>query len=657
MKDIDKFEKQNPHYAINVFGYEEVGVYPLRISKKQKGCLINLLLISEGENNHYCWIKNMSRLLASEVSKHKSKMYFCPRCYNAFQSETSLEKHIEYCNSNEEVKICMPKDDDGNPKYIKFNNYNRKMRVPFVVYADFECINEKIDTCEPDKRESFTNQYQKHKAVGFCYLIKSFDDQIFPPKLVKYTAESPDDDIPKIFVDNLEKDIKKIYNDTKFHKKAENISEMDKKEYENATHCHICERELGEDKVFDHCHLTGKYRGAAHNECNLNYKIPKFFPVIFHNLSGYDAHIFIKNLGVTEGKINCIPNNEEKYISFTKQIVVDEFINKEGKRVEVKRDIRFIDSFKFMSTSLEKLVDNLPKESFKNLNNFYKGEELKLLLRKGVFPYDWFDGLDKLNKTQLPSKNEFYSILNDENISDNDYKHAQNVWETFNMETMRDYHNLYINSDVLLLADVFENFRDVCSKNYGLDPAWYYTAPGLAWDAALKITKVNLELLTDIDMLLMIEKGIRGGVSMISTRYGKANNPYMINFDINKVINYIIYLDANNLYGGAMSRPLPTHGFKWMNEKEISYWKNIPCILEVDLEYSHHLHKLHNDYPLAPERLLVNKVEKLIPNLNNKEKYVVHHETLKLYESLGLKITKIHRGIKFKESAWFKTLH
>ena len=277
-----------------------------------------------------------------------------------------------------------------------------------------------------------------------------------------------------------------------------------------------------------------------------------------------------------------------------------------------------------------------------------------LMLRKGVFPYDYFDALDKLNATQLPPKDAFYSKLNDENISDDDYKHAQKIWETFNMKTMREYHDLYLNSDVLLLADVFENFRDVCQIHYGLDPAHYYTAPGLAWDAALKYTKVNLELLTDIDMLLMIEKGIRGGISMISTRYGKANNPYMKNFDINKIISYIIYLDANNLYGGAMSRPLPTHGFKWMKEKDHAYWKNMPCILEVNLEYPTKLHDLHNDYPLAPERLLVNKVEKLIPNLNNKVKYVVHHETLKLYESLGLKITKIHRGITFKESAWLE---
>ena len=141
---------------------------------------------------------------------------------------------------------------------------------------------------------------------------------------------------------------------------------------------------------------------------------------------------------------------------------------------------------------------------------------------------------------------------------------------------------------------------------------------------------------------------------MISTRYGKANNPYLKEYDPLQLTKYISYLDANNLYGWAMSKPLPTHGFKWMTEEEIESWKTQPCILEVDLQYPQKLHDLHNDYPLAPERLIVNKVEKLIPNLNEKTKYVIHHETLKLYLSLGLKLTKIHRGISFEESAWLK---
>ena len=188
---------------------------------------------------------------------------------------------------------------------------------------------------------------------------------------------------------------------------------------------------------------------------------------------------------------------------------------------------------------------------------------------------------------------------------------------------MKDYHDLYLKTDVLLLTNVFENFRDMCLKNYRLDPAWYYTTPGLSWDAALKITKIKLQLFDDPDMLLMFEKGIRGGISTISNRYAKANNPYMgKDYNPNEPTKYIIYSDANNLYGWAMSQPLPIGGFKWMSEKELESWKNYPCILEVDIDYPDHLHDLHNDYPLAPERVQVGTVKKLIPNLNHKTKYM-----------------------------------
>ena len=331
-------------------------------------------------------------------------------------------------------------------------------------------------------------------------------------------------------------------------------------------------------KVRDHCHFTGRYRGAAHSLCNLKYRKPNFTPVVFHNLSGYDSHLFIKNLGFSEGNIDCIPNNEERYISFTKNIQIGSYdkvvINEQGKiileTIALHNQIRFIDSFKFMATSLDKLVNNLPKDEFNNLKRHYTGEKFNTITRKGVYPYEYMDSLEKLKETKLPPKKAFYSRLIGEDIRDEDYQHAKEVWETFEMKTLQDYHDLYNEADVLLLADVFENFRDICIKNYKLDPAHYYTAPGLAWDAALKVTKVELELLSDIDMLLMVEKGIRGGVSMISTRYGKSNNKYMGDSFIKKKdpSKYIQYLDANNLYGWAMSRSLPTHGFKWMEEDE-----------------------------------------------------------------------------------------
>ena len=214
------------------------------------------------------------------------------------------------------------------------------MRVPFVVYADFEAFTTQISTCSPDDNSSYTNQYQKHKPCGFCYYVKPVDDEIFPPVLKHYTIKNPNDNVAKVLVKNLEEDIIDIYDQFK-HKKNMKITRKEEQGFKRATVCHICEGPFGktedEAKVRDHCHLTGKYRGAAHNQCNLNFKLPKFYPVIFHNLSGYDTHMFIKELAElkdplqdvglseTKGEINCIARTEENYISFSKTIVVDVF--------------------------------------------------------------------------------------------------------------------------------------------------------------------------------------------------------------------------------------------------------------------------------------------------------------------------------------------
>ena len=653
LNQISRFEKQNPYY-INVYGWNGTSVYPLRIGKKgrDKPC-INLLLLSNEENQHYCWIKNMSALTASQYNKHKGKRFICDYCCNSFQYEVALQKHEEYCSNHKAVRVKMP--EKGETLYFK--NYQRRMRVPFVVYADFEAFPEGISTCTPNNGESYTNQYQKHTPCGFCYYIKCFDDNVFPPLLRHYTITHKDENVGRVFVNAIEKDIREIYQKFRF-KKGMRISQEEERDFREATVCHICEKLLNGDKVRDHCHLTGRYRGAAHNHCNLHYKLPKFYPVIFHNLSGYDTHMFIKDLAETPGDIDCISKNEENYISFTKTIVVGTF-SKGGKEVKVKREIRFLDSFKFMASSLSKLADNLTQHC--NLERYFEGDndsscllKLELVKRKGVYPYDYMSSFERLNETCLPPIECWYSKLIDKGIDEEDYAHAIKVWDTFRMETMRDYHDLYLKTDVLLLADVFEGFRNICLKHYKLDPAWYYTSPGIAWDACLKMTQVELELLHDQDMLLMIEMGIRGGVSMISTRYGKANNKYMQEYDPELLSKYIAYLDANNLYGWAMSKKLPTHGFRWMTPWQLINWRYHTCILEVDLEYPHELHDLHNDYPLAPDHLEMGGVSKLIPNFNRKEKYVVHYEALKTYEKYGLKVTKIHRGVVFHDYPWMK---
>ena len=641
------FEKLNPQISINVFGFEG-DVYPLRLSKSKSEQTINLLLISDGEKQHYCLIKSLSRLLSSQMSKHDHANSFCLNCLNHFPNEEKLKIHEEYCLKDQAIRIEMP--EEGS--FISFIHHNRSIKVPFVVYADFEAFTEEISTCEPNDKKSFTQKYQRHRPSGFCYKIVCFDER-YNQKPVLFRAESEDEDISAIFVEMLERDIKRIQEKLDFSKKMI-FSLKDKDDFEKAEICWICQKEFGrEKKVRDHCHFTGKYRGAPHVKCNLQFKKPKCTPVIFHNLSGYDAHLFVKNLGRTEGNINCIPNNEEKYISFSKDIVVGEY-EKDGKKHEIKHEIRFLDSFKFMASSLEGLVGNLGLEKLIETRKEF-GERVELLSRKGIYPYDYMNGIKKFSEEKLPPKEEFFSKLNDCNISDEDFDHAKRIWKEFGVKNLGEYHDLYLKSDVLLLADVFEEFRNVCLENYSLDPAWYYTSPGLSWDALLKYSGVKLELLTDPDILLLFEKGIRGGVSMILNRYGKANNKFMgDNFDPSRPSKYLAYLDANNLYGWAMMKPLPVGDFKWMRERELKNWEDTPCILEVDLEYPRKLHDLHNDYPLAPERLKIGGVEKLIPNLWDKEKYIVHHENLKLYLGLGLKVKKIHRGIKFREEPWMK---
>ncbi len=219
---------------------------------------------------------------------------------------------------------------------------------------------------------------------------------------------------------------------------------------------------------------------------------------------------------------------------------------------------------------------------------------------------------------------------------------------------MKDYHDLYLKTDVLLLADIVTEFRRACKEVYELDALHYYTAPGLAWDTMLKITEVEIDLISDPDMYLMVERGIRGGISSIMKRYARANNKYLNDYNKDQMSVYIPYLDANNLYGWAMRHKLPVKDFRWMNEDELENWQSKPCILEVDLEYPKELHDFHSEYPLAPEQLLIDKVKKLVPNLNNKKKYVLHHENLKLYLRLGLRLTKIHRGITFVEEDFMK---
>ena len=315
-----------------------------------------------------------------------------------------------------------------------------------------------------------------------------------------------------------------------------------------------------------------------------------------------------------------------------------------------------------MSSSLDSLTKNIVSGG-KKLFGFEDYSELQydLLTRKGVYPYEYVNSWDRFNETQLPPIDAFYSNLNMSSISEEDYQHTQRVWEEFGIHNLGDYHDLYLRTDVVLLPNVYEAFRATCLRHYKPDPAHFCTSPGLAWKACLKRTGIKLELLIDPDMLLMFERGIRGGITQAVRKYTAANNPYMGDkFDPNEDTTYLRYQDANNLHGWAMSQPLPTEGVKWVDVNpnkisELATRTDKGYILEADVSYLKDLHNSQNDCPFMCERMEINGVEKLVPNLRDKKSYVIHIQALNQALQHGLRLDRIHRAIEFDQSPWLKT--
>ena len=671
VKDIYKIEKQNK-INICVFGYDGEA-YPIRISETNFTDHLELLWIEEGDKSHYVLIKDFDRFMFS-FNDHKEKKYFCLRCLHCCSSASVLEDHKQDClllNGAQAIK--MP--EAGSKIYFK--NHKKMLPAPFVIYADFESITEKIDGCLPSDDKSYTSTYQSHKACSYGYKLVCRYDNSYSKPVEIYRGE---DCIEKFIMKMLSevKDCIKIV--IEHFQKPLVMTDKNETHFQNSTICHICERKFNEErdkdkpskqKVRDHCHITGKYRGAAHSNCNLKWSISAEnlkIPVIFHNLKGYDCHFIMQNIGHLIRQdfninVDVIASNFEKYIGF-----------------RLGNYLTFIDSFSFMSQSLDRLSSNLSDNAFfYSKKAFPNDDQFRLIKRKGVYPYDYMDSFQRFSEKSLPAREDFYSILNDTNISESDYEHAKQVWSEFQIKDLGYYHDLYLRTDVLLLADVFENFRTICLKDYGLDPCHYYSAPGLSWDALLRMTKINLDLISDLDQQLFIEKGMRGGISNITHRHAVANNKYMKCYNPEDESSYLMYLDANNLYGWAMSQSLPTKDFKWINSEDFileNYKNNTKkgAILEVDLEYPEELHDLHNDYPLAPEKILITdnmlskyckdlkekenissgRVHKLVPNLKNKEKYVLHYKNLQLYLSLGMKLKKVHRVLEFTQKPWMK---
>lgn len=681
---IRKFEYQN-NVQIFVYRYrtKQEGVHPYYISKGERKRVIDLFLHESDNKAHYSWIKSYDTMLHRQ-NKHEHHMYFCHYCCWSFITDQNRLDHEHYCRDFGGQWVKYPEAKDME---VKFTNYYKQLEVPFVIIADFESLVMPISACssKPDYMEHTlldgsivvgkkkTEKTHLQEPCGYSYIVIRSDGEIFNSNL--YRGRN----VVRHLLNALASEERAI------HQLLRNIVPMkltpqQEEAFQQSETCHICKKSLWKcnkegipeiDRVRDHDHITGEFRGSAHNTCNLNYRITPNIPVVFHNLKGYDGHLIMKEIKQSDGELTAIAQNLEKYITFK------------------LRHLKFIDSYQFMGASLQTLVASLaatgdPVQTFKITASEIPEDKLPLVLRKGVFCYSYMDSWEKFEEPCPPPKEAFRNDLNGEDISVEDYKHVQAICQAFKIRTLGEYHDFYLRVDVLQLADVWQNFRKVCMRHYGLDPSHYCTSPGLSWDALLKKTEIKLSLVTDPDMHLMIERGIRGGISMVSHRYSHANNSYLPDYDPSKPSTYIISKDANNLYGWAMMQSLPIGGFRWLSDDELKLitadtLQNMSpndgkgLLFDVDLDYPSELHDKHNHYPLAPEKLRVKsnwlspytqtlqdnlgrsvEVQKLVPNLYNKEHYIVHYQTLQLYLSLGMKLKKIHRVIEFTQSNWMK---
>lgn len=675
IKQITKLEKINCELSINVYGLDSKNiVFPLRITNEEKPNHFDLLYITRNGVGHYCYISDFSRLIRSQLTKNTHKISICKRCFKHFQGanrETNLKAHSLDCSKLKPARIIMPSESTSNNEngsnILKFKNHHYSIKLPIVVYADFESILLKVNK----KVSTKTKINNVHEPMSFgIYVVH---DESLPESVTSYLPRKPyiyrGENAPKKFMNYLKTLANLIGDLTQINVPLLPLTFEERQRFKDSTNCEMCNSEftLLNPPVRDHCHFTGKFRSVLCTSCNLKRQSQKFLPIFMHNSSNYDNHFIVRELGCDSYKVGVIPNSTEKFVTFSKN-------------TQSGISLRFIDTYRFMDRSLSELANNLPRNQFWHTKKFFSESDLPLVTRKCYFPYQYVDSWQKLNDNMLPEKTHFYKFLNDpsmvdlendlysyqfEPIDDVEYEHAKQVWSRFNCTDLGSYSDLYLKVDILLLTDVFENFRSLCIDNYGLDCAHYFSLPGLTFDAMLKYTNIELELLTNYDQYMFIERGIRGGITSCSKRHAIANNKYMNDkYDSKKESSYLMNYDSNNLYGLALSKPLPYSSFEWMSKKDmkgfdvmnVSDDSPVGFICEIDIEYPPHLHDYHNELPLLPENKAPPncKQKKLLTTLEDKSRYVCHYVNLKQAIELGLKLKKVHRVLKFNQSPWLR---
>ena len=495
-----------------------------------------------------------------------------------------------------------------------------------------------------------TNIYKQNPVLNGYHIVSELEDIL---KSDYYKSPLGYNNVDW-FVD----EIIKLENKMAFYFKNTNkdivMTQEDEEDYKNNNICRFCEKEILSDKVRDHCHLTGSYRGPAHSKCNINVtqKQSNFIPFIFHNFSNYDCHMFFKKLVDKKNdkvKFDIIPKTNEEYISVTYGC------------------IRFIDSYRFLSSGLDSLVKNLDEDDFKILKKEFR-DNWQYLNKKLAYPYEYFNSIDDYKKPVHNLENkDFFSKLKNKCPDEKEIDRTREIIKKFNIKNGKELTELYLKSDVILLADVFEKFIKISVEEFGINPLYCVSLPGYTWQCGMKYTGINLQTLQDKDMILLLENNIRGGISSVmGDRYIKS--------DENKKI---LYVDANNLYGHSMSEPLPYDEIKFDNDFKLEDILNTPddshigYFIELDLTYPNNIKEKTRNFPFAPMNKKINpdnfndymkeikpdnytSTKKLICDWSDKKNYLVHYRMLKFYIRHGIIIDKVHNIISFRQSRWLE---
>ena len=638
--DVHKFNELH-NLSVNIFElnfYQDQNhwkhkLIPIEISKNNSDKVIDLAIYK----NHYILIKKLDVFLGDH-----NKKFICRRCLSSYTSENMLIKHKEKCGDSNITTIKT-----SNESHLHWKKYFHKNPLYFRIYADFEADNEKDDSIVGNKT---TNIYKQNPVLNGYHIVSELEDVL---KSEYYKSPLGYDN-----VDWFVKEVIKLENKMAFYFKNTNkdiiMTQEDEEDFRINNICRFCEKEILSDKVRDHCHLTGSYRGLAHNTCNINVtqKQSNFIPFIFHNFSNYDCHMFFKKLVDKKNdkvKFDIIPKTNEEYISVTYGC------------------IRFIDSYRFLSSGLDSLVRNLDEDDFKILKKEFP-DKWQYLNKKLAYPYEYFNSIDDYKKPVHNLENkDFFSKLKNKCPDDKEIDRTREIIKKFNIKNGKELTELYLKSDVILLADVFEKFIKISVEEYGLSPLYCVSLPGYTWQCGLKYTGINLQTPQDKDMILLLENNIRGGISSVmGDRYIKSNE--------NKKI---LYIDANNLYGHSMSQPLPFDEIKIDNNVTLEDILNTPddsdigYFIEVDLTYPSNIKEKTKNFPYAPANKKINpdnfndymkeikpdtyiQTKKLICDWSDKKNYLVHYRLLKFYLKHGMIVDKVHNIISFKQSKWLE---